>query len=268
MTYYRTTAPSGEFVSLVNDEWVGQSLRLYGEWSYGEIEVLAQLLERDATVIEVGANIGSHTVFIARDLCPAGKVVAYEPRRILFQLLCANLVLNGITNVDAVPSAIGSSAASFREAHLPLHAGGNAGGHAIGELAGDDEAFSMVTLDSQSLHWGKVALIKIDVEGNELDVLKGAEKLIARDGPLIYLENDRPDKLRELLDHVASLEYEMHWHWPRLYRPDNFGKNPQNIFGETGSLNVLCVPAERKFKVEGMRRVTDTAFHPLVEGRV
>ena len=98
-----TTVGSTRFLTNPNDIFIGKSLEVYGEWSHGEVNLLSKLLRPDDNVIEIGSNIGAHTLFIARDICSSGIVYAFEPRRLLFQMLCANVALNGLTNVFRSP---------------------------------------------------------------------------------------------------------------------------------------------------------------------
>ena len=108
-----STSPAARFLTLPTDQYVGRSIQLYGEWSHGEIEQIARLVQPHENVLEAGANIGAHSVFIARDICPEGILYAFEPRRILFQMLCANLMLNRVGNVEAFSSAWAKPRARF-----------------------------------------------------------------------------------------------------------------------------------------------------------
>ncbi|MEO8113977.1 MAG: FkbM family methyltransferase, partial [Phenylobacterium sp.] len=98
-------------------------------------------------------------------------------------------------------------------------------------------------------------LIKIDVEGFEPQVLRGARDTIARCRPLLYVENDRPANQREVISLLAGMGYRQYWHTPALFDPDNFNGVAENIFGDIRSLNLLCIPAERNTTVEGSREV-------------
>ena len=102
-----TTCGSYKFLTNTLDVYVGKSLEIYGEWSHGELTAISSLVPKNANIIEVGSNIGSHTVFIAKEICPEGNVYAFEPRRILFQNLCANLCINEISNVYTFQKALG-----------------------------------------------------------------------------------------------------------------------------------------------------------------
>ena len=258
-----TSAGPTRFLTFPNDVFVGKSLEVYGEWSFEEVLLLATLLPKASNVVEVGANIGAHTVFIAREVCKAGLVYAFEPRRLLFQMLCANLALNGLDNVWAFQKAVGREAGALLEAGIPTQGPRNFGGFALGSLPGADEVIEIVALDDMLERLKPISLMKADVEGSELAVLSGALKLIARDRPLIYVENDRPDNnSRELISFIMQLDYKLWWHIPPLYRSDNFAQTRQNIFANICSINMICAPRERNLEINSLRPVDDLDFHP------
>ena len=253
------------FVSNANDSFVGKSVEIYGEWSHGEVEALAVLLRPDQNVVEVGANIGAHTVFLARDVCPAGTVYAFEPRRLVFQMLCANLAVNSLANVHAFQMALGRERQVLREGALPLEGNGatNLGGHALGSLPGEAETIEVRPLDEMLASLPRIALLKADVEGHEQAVLEGARQLIARDRPILYLENDRPAESPALIRAGMELDYLMWWHTVPLFRPQNLARTQANIFGNVHSFNMLCLPRENGPRVNGLQPVTGPDQHPL-----
>jgi FkbM family methyltransferase len=142
-----TTVDSTRFLTNPYDTYVGKSLEVYGEWSYGEVELFSKLLRPDSNVVEIGANIGAHTVFIARDICLSGLVYAFEPRRLLFLMLCANVTLNGISNVHAFQRAAGSKRLPFERAFLAGNQPSNLGGYPLGTLPGDSESIELFMID-------------------------------------------------------------------------------------------------------------------------
>jgi tRNA A58 N-methylase Trm61 len=81
--------------------FIGRALDKYGEISRGEIIFLRQLIRPGMTLVEVGANIGVLTVPFARLVAHGGTVIAFEPQRIVFHMLCGNLALNALYNVLA-----------------------------------------------------------------------------------------------------------------------------------------------------------------------
>ena len=243
---------SGPMLYNKHDVYVGGSLQKYGEFSVGEQEVFAQIVRPGGLVVEVGANIGAHTVVLSRLAGRDGQVHAFEPQRIVFQALCANLALNQCTNVFAQQSAVGAHVGSIAVPPLDPSIRNNFGGVSLRDVA-YGETVPLVTLDSLDLP--ACQFLKVDVEGMEVEVLNGSEQLIQTHRPFLYLENDREDRSEELFGIVDRLDYKAYWHFPRVFNPDNFYGDAVNIFGDVSSVNVLCVPRETRLHVEGMRPV-------------
>jgi FkbM family methyltransferase len=228
----------GQMLYNINDMYVGRSLDLYGEFSEGEVVLFRDVLGAGDVVVDVGANIGAHTLFFARHVGSAGRVIAFEPQRIVFQTLCANMALNSLTNVWCYPCAVAAEPGKVLVPPVDYNQPNNFGGISVGAYA-EGEVVPTVALDEFRLP--SCALIKIDVEGMEQSVLAGAVETIERLKPFLYVENDRADRADELVRFIADLGYALYWHCPRLYNPDNYLRNPDNVFGDVASRNVFCV---------------------------
>jgi hypothetical protein len=109
----------------------------------------------------------------------------------------------------------------------------------------------LIPLDTLAL--GNCDFMKVDVEGMELEVLKGAAETIARTQPFLYVENDRVTNQVALITHLKSLGYRIWPHQPHLYSSENFFGNPCNVFGEIVSLNLLCTPTRRRHSIHAER---------------
>jgi FkbM family methyltransferase len=251
------TCRHGTFLYNRNDLYIGRSLELYGEWSEGEVALFQPLIRPGDVVVEVGANIGTHTVFFAKAVGDKGSVLAIEPQRIVFQTLCANLALNSLTNVHTYAIALGEAPGFAHIPALDYHQLNNYGGVSLSQnTAGEQaagETIQIATLDSFALPHCR--LLKIDVEGMELDVLKGATAMIQRCQPILYIENDRQDKADALIQHLVTLGYDLYWHCPPIFNPNNFYKNQSNVFGNTISLNMLGLKPAHKIAVTNLQRV-------------
>lgn len=227
----------GGMLYFPHDFYIGGSLEKYGEYNHDEAEMLHRYINEGNVVVEVGANIGTHTVPIARWVGEKGRVLAFEPQRVLFQMMCGNLAINALWNVYAVQEALSDHTGTIAVPPVNYAESGNFG--AV-ELGSGTDVVATRTLDSVNLP--RCDLIKVDVEGMELEVLQGAINTINKFRPVLYVENDRKDKARELIELIHSFGYRLWWHLPPLFSSSNFREDLDNIFGEVVSLNMLCLP--------------------------
>lgn len=243
----------------INDMYVGRSLDCYGEFSRGEALVFAQLVAPDTLVVEVGANIGAHTIFLAQAVGSRGLVVAIEPQRAVYHLLCANLALNEVGNVRALHAAAGRERGRALIPVFDYAQPGNFGSAGLVETGG--EPVEMVSIDSLQLP--ACHFIKIDVEGHEQAVIAGAAQTIAVFRPVLYVENDRREKSAELIRQIRDLGYVLYWHLPPLFSADNFYRNATNVFPRILSVNMLCLPGGDTRTIVGMSPVQGPDHWPL-----
>lgn len=243
---------SGSMLALATDHYITQALELYGEYAPDEWRMLRQLIRPGMTVVEIGANMGSHSVDMARASAP-GPFLAFEPQQLLFQILCANLALNDITNAVAYPEACGEAEGEAIVPRVDYGAHGNFGG--ISLLAEGSGGMKVRVRPLDALELPACGLLKIDVEGFEPAVLRGAAETIRRCRPVIYIENDRVANQQTVIDAIAGHGYALYWHLPRLFSPDNFRGNPQDIWPGVVSVNMLCIPAEANVQVEGLTQI-------------
>src|SRR5215212_2332088 len=249
-----TQAKYGQVLYNRHDVYIGRSLELYGEWSEGELELFLQVLRPGMVVVDAGANIGTHTLALARAVAPNGVVYAFEPQRIVFQTLAANVALNSLTNVVCQQRALGEAPSIARVPPLDYTVANNFGGVELGGTDGSGEPVEITRIDDFEL--AACHLIKIDVEGMELGVLRGAAATIDRCEPLLYVDADRAEHRDEVIGWLDAHGYAMYWHRVPLYNPGNFKQNPTNVFEEIVSLSLLAIPASVPQEVAGLERVT------------
>ena len=244
-----------------NDNYIGRSIEHYGEYSALEMKLFEQICRLGHIVIEVGANIGAHTIGLSRRVGADGRVLAFEPQRLPFQTLCANVALNSVQNVDCFWAAMGSESGFVNVPDVDPRKESNFGGITL-MGAQCDRCVPCHTLDQYTM-LTRVDFIKIDVEGMELDVLLGGKQLLAERKPVLYVENDRIEKSEALIRLIASFGYRLYWHLPPLFNPDNFYANSQNLFGGVVSANMLCLHRESKIATTGFHEINDFSFHPM-----
>uniref|UniRef100_E6Q5U3 Methyltransferase FkbM domain-containing protein n=1 Tax=mine drainage metagenome TaxID=410659 RepID=E6Q5U3_9ZZZZ len=170
---------------------IGSALFFRGSFEAGEIAIVAALLAATAmpVVLDIGANIGLHTVRWCREL-PSARVFAAEPVPRNQLLLERNIVKNGIGDrVQIVPAAFGAEQgiATIFESADGAYSSARAE-NAEPVLARHE--VPRVTVDSfvAERSIARVDLLKIDVEGEEFSVLEGASATIERDAPSIFIE--------------------------------------------------------------------------------
>lgn len=191
-----------------NDNTLTQVIQAYGEFSPGEVDVFQEVVQAGDTVVEVGANIGAHTLALAK-VVGHGMVLAFEPQRLIFQTLCGNLALNSVSNVWAEQRAVGAKAGTAVITALDPYYWQNFGGLPI-NFTTQGETVEQIALDQLELP--RCNFIKADCEGSELAVLQGAEATIQRLRPWLYIEFDH--HRQDILDWLASHNYLCARHFP------------------------------------------------------
>lgn len=245
------------------DAFIGPCLETYGEYSPDEATLFQKLLKPCDVVLEVGANIGVHTVLLSRLVGPSGQIHAFEPQRSIFQILCGNLALNNRQNVVAKQIGLGDKQETLRISPPGIDAAANFGGVTL--KSEGDEAIDVVTVDLLGLT--RLDLIKIDVEGMENAVLKGSAETVRRLRPVIYVENDRAETSPSLIRTIFDLGYRIWWHLPGLYKPQNFRGVAKNIFPIYYiSINMICLPSDSDRHTElteGLIEVSHDGDRPI-----
>jgi FkbM family methyltransferase len=167
---------------------------------------LPKLLKSGDTFVDVGANFGIYSLLGARIVGANGKVFAFEPIPKLCALLRSNAQHNDLSALTVNEMALGETSGM---ASLSLHAdeGRSSLRPMDGEVVGTIDV-RIATLDQEISPDLTVSVVKLDVEGFELAVLKGATRILSRDRPVILFENN-PDALLEAGASTASLVSEL-----------------------------------------------------------
>ncbi|MFC5571464.1 FkbM family methyltransferase [Lysobacter yangpyeongensis] len=173
---FSLAAPDGDYV--------GE--RVQHDGTFYEVDLLEELgvtdIPEGALVVDVGANVGNHTVYFGGVM--GLRVMSIEPEARNAEFLRANIEANGLADrVTIVPCALGAQPARGR---LVQQIAGNSGTFAL--VTEPTGSIEVRTLDEVAKGLGQVALIKIDVEGHEVQVLEGARETLKAHRPVITTE--------------------------------------------------------------------------------
>jgi len=236
----------------LNDQYVGKALDLYGEYSEGEVAIFREIVRPGDVVLDIGANLGAHTLFFSKAVGSHGAVLAFEPQRLIFLTLCANIALNNITNTVCYWNALSDKPGVVTVPVLDPRRAYNFGGVGMdGHQRGDQ--IRVMCVDDFNLP--RCRLMKIDVEGMEQRVLQGAVKTIQQHHPILYVENDRAERSEALIEFIRSWGYHLYWHRPLLFNRDNFLGNSENVYPNVISQNMLCVHQDQPFDIPDLPAV-------------
>lgn len=252
----------GRFLANPKDLYIGRSLLTYGEFSEPECRLLCAMTPKNGVVIEAGANVGAFTVPLAKKVGIGGMVYAFEPQISIHQLLCANVVLNTLHNVQTFNAALGDREGRIDITRVDPAQEINFGGLKLEQLAQANGARVRIERLDDLLDPPRLDLIKADVEGMEHAVLTGARGLISAHRPMIYAEAHDPGDAPALIRLLRDMDYRLWWHLPHMFSSDNHAGVTTNLFGGITSKNILAVPAERETNVVGGTPVEGEDDHP------
>lgn len=204
-------------------------------------------------IIDIGANNGSFAVDFAHLVGDEGKVYAFEPQRLIYYQLCGNVFMNGLDNVYCYNYALGCVTNTIYMQKADYYDKGdvNFGNIKVdkpniepldfleGKLKPNKEYVTQLLLDN--FKFNDVVFIKIDVQGYELNVIKGAQKTIEKHRPYIFVEfeddllKEANTSEKELQEYIESLGY--------IVKRFQEGIPYQTTSGKC--LDCVCIPKEK-----------------------
>lgn len=189
--------------------------------------VLTELHVAEILAVDIGANIGSHSLQLARALGEGGRVISIEPTAYAYAKLCSNIASNPLLSNRLIPihAALddGNSDHSMGDfySRWPLRDSGHLHPEHLGKFENAKGARQM-TLDglldevrlAHRVH-RKVTFVKIDVDGNELLVMRGGQRTLSSDRPVLLIEiaphvqDEVSNRLEELIALISTLGYRL-----------------------------------------------------------
>jgi FkbM family methyltransferase len=224
---------------------VQRSVYLWGRWETNDTREFLRLLSAPATVVDIGAYFGYYSLLASATTAGAARVIAFEPYVPSFRMLQRNIALNDFPQLEAVNLAVSAGAGT---AHFRVPPDSNRGSGGLTRDSAAGVTVATVALDDfvAERGIGRVDVIKIDAEGSEIEVISGAQQLIAAHRPAMMVEVD-PGKL-QLLGHtpqqlvglLRGLNYE-------LWSPVRSGlaRATDAVLSAEGFVNLICLPRAR-----------------------
>ena len=203
-----------EYILFKNDCGVSDMTRRGGIYEHYIFDYIRDNLDvKGKTIIDVGANFGFHTLEFA-DLVEDGKVISFEPQKLVYYQLCGNIILNGYDNITAHNIALSNEHTTLKMENLQYHSDdtiniGNA--HLDACYGSGYNDVEVRPLDSYEFE--NVAVLKIDVQGYEPKVLDGAIETIKKHKPIIFIEVEVPQlqiygwNEKDVFDRLDTLGY-------------------------------------------------------------
>jgi FkbM family methyltransferase len=188
------------------DEHVTPWVRRQGVWEADVMKLLGGTLGPGGVFVDVGANVGFHSVLAGARVGPGGHVYAVEPTPWTLRILRANLARHGVP-ATVLPFAASDATGAVRLALDPRHRSG-------ASLSDTGVEVRAAPLDELVPH-AVVDVLKVDVEGAEPLVLRGARRLLERSRRLLAIVEFRDathrsgESAAEVLDLYRSLGFEL-----------------------------------------------------------
>jgi FkbM family methyltransferase len=178
-----------------------------GVYELGTVSVLQQFLNKGDVFVDVGANIGFLSLVGCSTVESAGKVYAFEPVPNTFNILKINKELNGFNQLVLNQFALGNETKTVEIFNEKENRGGAS---ILNHINSEGIKIDVKRLDELNIK-EKINTIKIDVEGFEFEVLKGAEKTIKKDKPNLIieysLERENSSQNNEIYDWLIQLGF-------------------------------------------------------------
>ena len=193
----------------LNKKGLALSISHYGTYEESEAKIMEEKIKVGNIVVDVGANIGLHTLNMARIVGNTGRVFAFEPDPSNFEILEKNVKINNYQNIILEQKAVGD-----KHGRTTLYQSDNPGNHRLFPLTKQAKGQIQVELTSLDKYFidsnlaNKINFIKIDVEGFEFSVLKGMKNILKNNKKIkILFENMQINTIQAGFTPIKVLNY-------------------------------------------------------------
>jgi FkbM family methyltransferase len=234
-----TDSRAGSMLIYKNDNVISQAIRLFGEYCHAEVDVMANYLSEHSHYLDIGTNIGYHAVAVHKETnC---HVLGFEPNPKHFAVATYNS--KEYDKIQLINAAASNSRHKFKMKDFDETVTSNYGD--IHKSDKGDTEVEAVTVDELTI--SRCTLMKIDVEGHELETLQGAKLTISKHRPIIMYEAMEWDVWTKCYDFLDERKYKQYWVACRT-KPlaDTYKQTDENPFGNSAVSNILAVPMEKE----------------------
>lgn len=213
------TSDYGPIIVNVNDDVIAKHISSLGYWATDDINLIKQLIEfqlknsQHLTFYDIGANIGTHSLAVAKSFDSKVTIRAFEAQRQIFNMLCGTMAINGLSNVYCHHNAISDVSGMNIEINLPDYGKpNNFGGLELIKPVNSDNSsmiindHEMVTTLSIDSFNEKIDFLKMDIEGMENKALLGGTDSITQWRPICFIEILKTD-VNYVLDFFKGKDY-------------------------------------------------------------
>jgi len=202
---------------------IGRSIALLGEYRHRELEMLGKLVSAGSTIVEAGAGIGAHALYLAAKIGPSGHAFLFEPRALHHRLLGQNLSANRVSNVTSLRRRLG---------------------------AHHNNEGSRLTDSLDDLMLENLKLIKVGATGSAMDVLDGSAETIWRLRPVVHIDVQDSATFDHLCTRMKGFGYRV-WRieWP-LFDSANYYDSQDEEFDGRCAVALIAIPEELEPGVE------------------
>lgn len=208
-----------------------------------ELKYLEAILSAGKTFVDVGANVGIYTLAASRIVGQSGRVIAFEPSVQSFPTLKENISLNGLTNVQAFRVALSDKAGEAFLSHGDDPGKNSLGNDSWRERRGEEVETLSLDEALQEASVERVDVIKMDVEGAEELVLRGANKVVASHKPAIIFEVNQEAAARLGLSHHGAWDQLQSFGY-KFFRVGDNAVHEAKPLPLLGNIVAICGPPE------------------------
>ena len=256
-------AKHGVFSFCHFDKYIGLAIREYGEFSEIELSLMSKFIMKGDVVFDIGANIGAFTVPFSKKVGKLGEVYAFEPQKLIYDILQDNINKNNLKNTKVFNVGVGIKEEELELNDIDYSEVGNFGGFGI-KKDYDYSKFiktnknkptkvAVKNLD-QFLNLKKCNLIKLEAESLETKILQGGLKFLEKFRPTMIIEN-HPLEPSELNKFLFSQNYDLYWISYRLFQENNYFINSKNYFNTWSKSYVLAYPKEKNILEDNLTKI-------------